>query len=95
MNVSVGTYQSNENIAKRAIFAENITHNSESIKVEKKEAIAASEAFYETPVLPSGIQIKFPISLTTHFTLGDFANEIKNLEERAQSFLITQKKEQE
>lgn len=95
VNASQNIPQSNENNAKRAIFAEDLNHNSESIKVEKKESIISSEAFYETPILPSGIQIKFPISLTTHFTLGDFANEIKNLEVRAQSFLATQKKEQE
>jgi len=79
-----------------------ISHTNNSLEKEyykqtitQQKTLQTTDTFYETPILPSGIQIKFPNSLTTHFVLGDFSSEIKSLEEKARSFLDAQKKGQE
>lgn len=52
---------------------------------EKAEKISQEQ--YSTPPLPSGIIIIFPAKLKTSFVLGDFATELKSLEEKAQKLL--------
>lgn len=72
--------------------SEQIKNNSD-IQTDHEAKRKINGDSYSTPSLPSGIVITFPGHLKTAFVLGEFSNEIKSIEMKAQSLAEKQKEE--